>query len=325
VILRKEEASRVIRDRLDHLSKIGADRIVLVILTWNSELYVQDCLKSIGTSSVPVATLVVDNASSDGTVGLIQSMPDAPLFIVETGSNLGYAGGNNIGTEIALAAGADVVILINPDAILHEDCIEILSSTLRTEPTAGLVSPAICYANSETIWYAGSEVNLDTGTAFHLEDFAYRNVLPQLPFETDRANGCVLAFRSEIVSNVGLLDERYFLYYEETEWSVRVRNHGLKVLVEPRALAWHELGHGKGDENPTYFYYMTRNRLMLVSQYGRKGVRTALLPSLHGSLWSIRELARSHPRRLWACSCAIFWGYVDFCRHNYGARASSKS
>ena len=74
----------------------------------------------------------------------------------------------------------------------------------------------------------------------------------------------MMALMPDRVLGAGLLDERYFLFCEEVEWSARIREQGLRIVVEPAAVAWHDVRHGKGGANPTYQYYMTRNRFTLL-------------------------------------------------------------
>ncbi len=317
-------AVQAIRHRLDMVTGNRSGRIVVIVLTWNSSEHVQACLASIGLSTIPVATLVVDNASSDRTQAVVENYSGTEVTLVDSGGNCGYAGGNNIGLRIALAADADFAVIVNPDAILDPQCIMELMEVIRSSATVGLVSPAICYASTNTIWYAGADVDNMTGSSPHLyEGTSYRN-LPVDPFETGRANGCVLALRLKHVTEIGLLDERYFLYFEEVEWSLRMREHGLQNMVAPKARAWHDVGHGLGDKNPIYQYYMTRNRMLIVSQYGAGGVRAAIPRMLKESLQNLWGLVRERPSSFVSCGNAIASGYIDFYRGRFGARTVSE-
>jgi GT2 family glycosyltransferase len=315
-------SEQTLRAVLDRLTVDGNDRIVAIIVTWNSNGHVHRCLDSIGKSTVPVATLVIDNQSTDDTASSVEARQDPAIIVVHSGANLGYAGGNNLGLSLAARAGAAFVVIVNPDATIEPECFNRLVELLRSDETIGLASPAICYASSDRLWYGGSDVDRTTGTAYHLREGMPLASLPKQPYDTGRASGCMLALVPERIKSVGLFDERYFLYYEEAEWSLRIHEHGLRIVVAPAAVAWHDVGHGTGGANPTYHYYMTRNRLLLASQHCDHGAIGALPRSLRDTLITLITLARQHRSALVSCGSAIFVGYIDFARRRLGQRAT---
>jgi GT2 family glycosyltransferase len=314
-------ATARVKKLLDGASSVRPHRIAVIVLTWNSIDHIDMCLESIARSTIPVTTLVVDNASSDGTASHVKLLWNESIAVFETGENLGYAGGNNLGMRIAQDAHADFVVLVNPDAVLALNCIEELVSVLELNPQVGLVCPVICHASTDTVWYAGSDVNDISGSVYHLHQGTEVNLLPSDPFVTGRANGCVIGLCLDRLSEVGFLDERYFLYYEEAEWSLRVRKFGLTVMVVPQARAWHDAGHGMGGASPTYQYYMARNRLLFVSQHGTRGVRAALPQAAKDTALTLLHVAQHHRSRLWPCTYAAISGYFDFFRGRVGIRA----
>src|SRR5665213_329236 len=229
-----------LRTVLDRVEGTDNPRVVVIVVTWNSSNHIVDCLYSIFKSSARVATLVVDNGSSDGSVAAVQGRADPDVLLVRSATNLGYAGGNNLGLSLASTAGAEFAVIVNPDATMEPNCIRNLVDVIRSDSTIGLASPAIHYAGSDRIWYAGSEVHPVSAAANHLHEGAPLARLSASPYETGRASGCVLALALGRLNDVGLLDERYFLYYEEAEWSIRVREHGLRIVVVPKTLASHD-------------------------------------------------------------------------------------
>src|SRR5664279_4000460 len=107
-----------LREVLDRVGGSAGPRVVAVVVTWNSGDHIGDCLDSIRRSALPVATLVVDNASSDGTAAIVEQRGDPDVVLIQTGANLGYAGGNNLGLGLADTAGAGFAVIVNPDATL---------------------------------------------------------------------------------------------------------------------------------------------------------------------------------------------------------------
>lgn len=320
----QETSEQRLRAVLDRLTIDGNDRIVAIIVTWNSNDHVHRCLDSIAKSTVPVATLVIDNHSTDDTASHVEARQDPACIVVRSGSNLGYAGGNNLGLSLTAGAGAGFVVIVNPDATVEPDCVSRLAGSLRSDDAIGLASPAICYASTDRLWYGGSDVDLTTGAAYHLWEGRQLASMPEQPYETGRASGCVLALVPDRLRSVGFLDERYFLYYEEAEWSLRVREHGLRIVVVPAAVARHDIGHGAGGANPTYHYYMTRNRLLLASQCCDHGAIGALPGSLRDTLITLVTLTRTHRPALLSCTSAILGGYFDFARRRFGRRANGR-
>jgi GT2 family glycosyltransferase len=304
---------------LDALHSDGK-RIVAITVTWNSANHIDQCLDSIRASSVSVATLVIDNGSTDGTASNVEARANSAEVVVRTGANLGYSGGNNRGIAIATEAGADVCVLLNPDAHVSPNCIEILANTVGSDASIGLVSPVICYQDSNRVWYGGSDIDASTGSTHHLFEGDEWGALPSAPFETGRVSGCVMAFAAMRIREFGYLDERYFLYYEEAEWSLRLRNSGLRIVVVPTAVAWHDAGHGSGGISPVYQYYMTRNRLLLASEYGEFGARGALLSSARATVVNLLGLWKRRDPALAPCMSAIASGYLDFARNRFGPR-----
>ena len=244
-------------------------------------------------------------------------------MVVRARTNLGYAGGNNLGLSMARTASAAFTVIINPDASIDPDCIGRLVDVLESDPSVGLVSPAICYASSDLLWYGGSDIDRLSGTSYHLHEGSPLTSLSDHPHDTGRASGCMLALVPDRIQEAGLLDERYFLYYEEAEWSLRIRAQGLRIVVVPTAVAWHDVGHGIGGVNPTYQYYMTRNRLLLASQHGSRGAIGAVPFSLRDTAITMLAIARSNRTALLPCGLAILKGYLDFVRGRFGPHGSS--
>lgn len=251
------------------------------------------CLNALGKVGYrPLTRLVVDNASGPGEVAWLRS---AGARVVESGGNLGYAGGNNVGIRLALEAGAEAVWVVNPDAYAAPGSLRRLVRVLRRHPEVGIVGPRILEADSATpkiqsdggrlVWEVGGRSELiGRGTAPG-RGGGMRPV--------DFVPGAAMLVRRAVIEDIGYLPEEYFLYFEETDFCVRAAQAGWKVAVETRARAVHRFAPPGGLPSEVLIYYFVRNRLL----FGRRFTDVpfeALLADLEGFIasWRRRVLER---------------------------------
>ena len=207
-------------------------KIIIIVLNWNGRDDTLECIDSIQQIDYPdFSTVVVDNGSSDDSVNSIKKrFPD--VIVLETGENLGFAAGNNVGMRYALEHGADFILLLNNDTVVDSQLLKNFMKAAESVRDGGIFGAKIYYfTEPDKIWYAGGKwiektqcfdhVGLnetDNGTAF--------NAIT----ETDYACGCALLVRAEVLKNIGLLDERFFLIFEETDLCYRGKRAGIQVL-----------------------------------------------------------------------------------------------
>ncbi len=236
--------------------------VYVVVLNWNQRDLTLECLASVLALNYPnYHVVVVDNGSNDGSAEAVrQQYPE--VTVIENELNLGYAGGNNVGIRYALAHHADYVLLLNNDVVVASNCLAELIRAFEEQRNIGVASPLIFeYHNPSRIWCAGASIDWCTGGTVRLragEEDCMENWQVQA---VDSVSGSALLARREVFEQVGLLDEHYFLYYEETEWCVGVRRAGYTVAVVPTAKVWHKVSAALGPRSPLVTYYMTRNSL----------------------------------------------------------------
>jgi GT2 family glycosyltransferase len=264
-----------------------------------------------------VTIVVVDNASSDETVAIVKEFFHK-VIVIETGVNLGYAGGNNVGLRYAQAGGYDFALIANPDCTFSKSCVPALVGALIRHPNVAAASPVIFRADRQTLWYAGADLDVRRGTSYHVTELP--RPLPGSDIAiTGRANGCAMLVRLSTMRALGLFDERYFLYYEEVEWCARCARSGMSIALVPEAVAFHDVGHGVADMSQSYHYYMTRNRLMFIQQHG--GHILPVLPyCLYTSLRTVAFIMRRSVRQGMVQVGSIVKGYVDFARGRAGGQ-----
>lgn len=291
-----------------------APAVSIVVLNWNRREETLACLASVQQLRYPrFEVVVVDNASRDDSVAAIRARhPEATL--IETGDNLGYTGGNNIALRRAQAAGADYALLLNNDVEVAPDCLQLMIDAAESDPSIAMAGPTVYYyERPELIWSAGGVIDWKHGvTRMAGVDEHDDGQFGDQPRPVDFVSGCALLIKLPVVQRIGLLDDRFFAYYEETEWCARAARHGYRTVHVPRARVWHKVLPHQRAESRTVRYYMTRNRLLFlkcVDADWQVWVRTLVLDYLRVLLgWNLRRSRRSQ-RDL---RDAMVWAIFDY-------------
>jgi len=259
--------------------------LAVVVLSWNGRELTRDTLRSLAACRVPegwrLRTLVVDNASSDGSPEMVRGeFPGVELLVLA--ENRRFAGGNNAGLALALESGADAVMLLNNDVLADPGLLEKLLAALDERPEAGAAAPLIYFAPpTDRIWYAGGRCTPWLAHSSHRglrepDRGRYRSLE-----ETGYLTGCCLLARAEAWRKVGLLDERYFIYAEDADWCLRARAAGYRLLFVPTARLWHRVSASSGGAlNPWKVYHRLRANVTLWSRHARGWARVTWLPAL---------------------------------------------
>ncbi|TEU12046.1 MAG: glycosyltransferase family 2 protein, partial [Anaerolineales bacterium] len=244
--------------------------VLVIVLNWNGLVDTLECLESLACLDYPdYKVVIVDNGSMDGSVKAIREhFPDVTL--IENEENLGYAGGNNVGLRYAMAQGADYALLLNNDTVVDPAFLRILVDAAEADPTVGIVGPTIYYhERPDVIWSAGGAIDWRRGSTRMVgldeqDEGQFGQVLRTVDFVT----GCAMLVRRAVLEQAELLDERFFAYYEETEWCVRASRAGFKIVHVPLACIWHKISPIAQADSPLVHYYMTRNRLLFLKATG---------------------------------------------------------
>jgi len=276
-------------------------RLEVIVLNWNGLADTEALLRTLERCRAPegwtVGLRVVDNGSSDGSAERLRaSFPRVAVQALP--ENRRFAAGNNAGLKAALVAGADAVMLLNNDTEADPGLIERLVLALEQDPGAGAAAPLIYFAApSQRIWYAGGRCDVALAHASHrglrrLDRGQYRSVEP-----TGYLTGCCLIATRAAWERVGPLDERYFLYAEDSDWSLRARAAGFRLLFVPTARLWHKVSTSSGAMSPWKIYQRLRANLTLWSRHARGVARLTWLPAflLQQAVLALWLLARGAP------------------------------
>jgi hypothetical protein len=253
-------------------------RISVIVLSWNCEKYVTSCLKSllaIDAGSDHLEIIVVDNASSDGSVDLIRkNFPN--LTLIQNQTNLGYAEGNNVGIRYAMQKNSDFIWIVNPDVTVDKASLKELLAAAKKFPAGGIFGSKIYFAPGyefhkdryaqkdlgNVIWYAGGNIDWNNMEGHHRGVDEIDNGQFDIDCLTDFVTGASMFVRRKVIDAIGLLDAKYFLYYEENDFCQRAQKTGWQLIYVAQSKAWHANGLATGVGSSLQDYYITRNRLM---------------------------------------------------------------
>ena len=215
---------------------ISRPQIWCVVLNWNGADHTIECLTALKVCTYPNLTiLVVDNGSTDDSVSRIKvAYPD--ILLLQNETNLGFAGGNNVGIRYALTRGADYIWLLNNDTKPAPDALSALVAKAGSDDRIGAVA-SICYyadAPSRVQAWAGSRVNLWIG-------YSGLSRVPREDDWFDSLNGTSILVSRSALEDVGLLDEAFFIYWEDTEFCLRLRGKGWRIAAAGDSRVLHKV------------------------------------------------------------------------------------
>jgi GT2 family glycosyltransferase len=210
--------------------------------------------------SVPYEIIVVDNASrNDDAEEIRKRFPD--IVVLRSLKNLGFAGGNNLGLKYATG---EYLFFINNDTYIEEDHFDELIQLFEKYSDIGGISPKIRYSvEPHNIQYAGftpmSKITLRNSTIGYgeIDNGQYDKAYP-----TSFLHGAAMLIKREVIENVGIMSEDYFLYYEEMDWCCRIKDSGYELWYNPIQTIFHKESQSTGKFSSLHLFYLTRNRLL---------------------------------------------------------------
>jgi GT2 family glycosyltransferase len=289
--------------------------LVAVVLNWNGGDDTAAALASLeGTD-----TICVDNGSTDGSPDeLARAFPGVEL--IRNDSNLGFAGGNNVGIRRALERGADWVLLMNNDAVAGDGLVTALEGAAAVRPDAGVLACKVLFEDGITVMYAGASFRPLLGYSGRRVGFGAADNFHEL-HDVDRADGAAMAISRAALERAGLLDGELFLYVEDVDLSLRARAAGFAVVFVPAAVVRHKGSASTGgSSSTTNMYYSTRNTIAVVERYrplppGLRALRRGVVVTTH------LAQAATHPAR-GAAARAVIDGWRDARAGRLGQRSS---
>jgi GT2 family glycosyltransferase len=267
--------------------------IWVVVVNFNGLEDTRLCLASLrAVEDTGLSIVVVDNASRQDPTEKLQS--EFPwCHLVRNPVNGGWAGGNNTGIRYALERGADQVILLNNDTIVAPRLVEALLAMARARPEFGILGPIIRFMDDpDETMTDGTLFNRPTCPGFFQRlPVPTSSAVPPAVTEVDIVNGCCMMIRSDVFQRIGLIDERFFLIHEESDFCLRARRAGFHSGVISEALVWHKGSTSfKRTGKRLQRYYDTRNLYLLLRKHpaslsGGRGAARSLVEYLKYSYY----------------------------------------
>lgn len=261
------------------------NKVGVVIVTFNNGKDIRDCLEGLGENDI----LVVDNKSSDDTVKIIKDFPNIKL--IQLNENVGLSKANNLAIKEFLRKGMEYIFILNPDTLISPNLISDLVEVMQQNPKVGICGPKIYFAKGfeyhkesytakekgNVFWYAGGIVDWKNVLISHFgvdqaDSGQYESIR-----DTDFVSGCAMMVRSSVFEKVGFLDEKFAMYLEDLDFSLRAKNAGFKVVYAPVKAVWHKNAQSSGVGSQTQDYYVTRNRLLFAVKYSDTRAKLAVL------------------------------------------------
>jgi GT2 family glycosyltransferase len=246
--------------------------VAIILLNWNGFEFTKACIESIQLISYPhFQIILVDNGSTDGSLDRLKPLFTEVIYLTSP-VNVGFTGGNNLGISFALEQGYPYILLLNNDTMVENGFLEPLVRHLADHPAVGAVQPLIYYVhNRQMLWNAGGNFQrwlCDSQTSYHIKDAEH-------PYSTDWITGCAILLKASAIEKVGVLDNAYFAYHEDVDWSLRMRKANMGLAVVPHSRIYHVAGasstsNEKGREgflDPKVHYLNVRNQLFQLRKY----------------------------------------------------------
>lgn len=289
--------------------------VFFIILTWNGEKYLSKLFKSLKDLNYPqekIKFIIIDSNSTDKTIGFLENLKWNNLQIIKLEKNIGFAAGNNMGMRSALENNADYVVLLNQDTFVEPNFLIELIKSAETEKNIGVVQPLILYYDKpEEISSAGNELNyLGYGWCGFNHQLFKNYKLQTASRKITYASGAAVLYKVPILKKIGLFDENYFSYYEDTDICLRAKLSGYGTILAPKAICYHD-NRNPVSKNKIRYFWLEKNRVYLLLKFYELKTLLLILPMLIltdlGRLWL--AICRGY---FWQLAKSKFWFIIHF-------------
>lgn len=296
-------------------------KVFISILNFNGKKNTLECIESlrkISISNFELTVLIIDNGSTEELVlGDIPS-ENMDLKLIREEKNLGFSGGHNVGIKYAITRNADYLLILNNDTYVDKDFLAELLKAAEKDNSIGILVPKIYFApgfefhkdrysqkeRGKVFWYGGGKMDWANVIGHHRGVDEVDKGQYDKAEETEIATGCCMLIKKEVFEKVGLFDDKYFLYYEDGDLSIRAKSKGFKIMYVPNSIIWHKnAGSAGGSGSALQDYYITRNRLLFGFRYAPARSKLALFREslsilFRGRQWQKRGIANFYLGRL---------------------------
>ena len=245
-------------------------KVAVIVVNWKKYDITSSCIESIlNSTNSNFKIILVDNESDNKKVKNFKYKNE--IEIIQNKKNEGFSKANNIGIDYALKNNFDYTILINNDTIVEKNLIEVLLKTAQAK-NFSVVQPLILKYNSKVIWNAGGRINYFFGNFITRKKVD--NSLNSSHELTEWLTGCCCLFKTKIFKEIGKLDESFFAYYEDVDFSLRLKKHGYKIGFTSKTHIYHYesfssiSNNSKGGKLSPHIHYLNiRNHILILKKH----------------------------------------------------------
>lgn len=244
-----------------------SEKISVIVLAWNGEKYLEPCLQALLAQVYsPFEILVVDNASTDGSVAVVEKfLPRVRL--VRNAYNLGYSAGNNVGID---QVDGDIVILLNQDTVVQPGWLRAIAETFA-DSSISIVGCKSLYMDGRGFQHAGGIVRPGDAFTTHVGWGEVDHGQYDQLTDPDYVTGAAFAIHRRVLDRIGKLDEEFYPgFYEEIDYCYRARRAGFRVVYQPRAVLHHHETTSLPESNPERARASHRNRVRFILRHWSK-------------------------------------------------------
>lgn len=262
-------------------------KLAIVIINWNSYDVTNTTLLSLkNTSFIDYDIILVDNHSTDGSIERLEN-DFKNIIILKADQNLGFTGGNNIGIDYSIEKGYLYTMLLNNDVEVESNFLEPLIEVLDLNEGVGAVQPLIYFHHDRSIiWNAGCKFNPWLGITV-TKGYNKRDIGQKERFiekKVDWITGCAFMVRTKLFEQVGALNNKFFIYYEDVDLSFRIKQVGFTLAYVPKSVIYHIAGVSHKSKEKTkegyisskVHYLNSRNRIWVLKKY----IKTYAIPTV---------------------------------------------
>lgn len=237
--------------------------VYIVLVNYCNPDITVDCIKSLQKAGMqPSQIIVVDNNSPDNSIAVLSGIKGIVLIVSEL--NGGFSYGNNLGIKYAMKKNCSSVIMLNNDTVVADDFFDKI---FENDDGSVNVPKIYYYTIPDVLWYAGGKIDYIKGRQVHFGEGIRDSAKFSSKKNVDYATGCCMMIPRSVLDKIGLLDEEYFMYWEDMDYSLRLKEAGVSICYLPDAKIWHKVGMSGGSQSKMAIYYSNRNRFYLAKKF----------------------------------------------------------
>lgn len=245
--------------------------VCIILVNYNTYSDTMECVNSlINIEYSNYKIILIDNHSNDSDTILHDEFLNKYCNVIVSEVNGGFSYGNNLGITFAMQYNPDYLLLLNNDTIVKPDFLKNLVMTAEHNyRDCGLVSGKICYySRPDCINFRGGMFNWESGQAYYVNVENITEPVKKIEFAT----GCMWLIPRNTINKVGLLNEEFFMYSEDTDYCLRIIKNNLCIYYCDSAEIYHKISASSGESSPFQQYYMQRNKLYIIKEYSRNKI-----------------------------------------------------